>query len=206
MTEIGKLITTGFQAALLKIAHSGFSNAARGLGGMIGCDMTLTASDVSVEPIEEIPQLLGGPEADGVGIYLRFKGDVSGQVMIVIPYAHALELTDMMLGQPAGMTASLGGMERSALSELGNLTGTFFLNAISDLTGNSARPSPPVIMVDMVGAILDVVVSSTEDLGSRVLIFKAVFMCGSKELKINFWVVPDAPTLLKLINHGNSEL
>jgi chemotaxis protein CheC len=149
-------------------------------------------------PLSKIAEMLGGPENDAVGIYLRFEGDLSGQVMLVIPYQQALEFCDMVMDSPLGTTQELGRMERSALSEIGNLTGTFFLNAIAELTKISSHPSPPAVMVDMVGSILDVVVATMGAISDSVMLFKAVFQIGDRKLQADFWIIPDPATLGKL--------
>jgi chemotaxis protein CheC len=89
-------------------------------------------------------------------------------------------------------------MERSALSEIGNLTGAFFLNAIAELTNISSHPSPPAVMVDMVGSILDVVVATMGAISDQVLMFKAAFKIGERKLQADFWIIPDPATLEKL--------
>jgi chemotaxis protein CheC len=153
---------------------------------------------VVLRSFKEIPMLLGGPENDAVGIYLRMEGDLSGHIMLIMPYEKSLEIVDMLMDQPVGTTTTLGSMERSALAEVGNLTGTFFLNALADITGTTARPTPPAVMVDMVSAILDVIVAMVGDIGDKVLMFQTQFSYGDRATQADFWVVPDAETLDKL--------
>jgi chemotaxis protein CheC len=180
------------------IASKGFTNSARGLSQMIGQELSVSSPDVQMVPLSKIAEMLGGPENDAVGIYLRFEGDLSGQVMLVIPYQQALEFCDMVMDSPLGTTQELGRMERSALSEIGNLTGTFFLNAIAELTKISSHPSPPAVMVDMVGSILDVVVATMGAISDSVMLFKAVFQIGDRKLQADSWIIPDPATLGKL--------
>jgi chemotaxis protein CheC len=146
-------------------------------------------------PLAEITYLLGGPETEAVGIYLRAYGQMSGQLMLVVPYLKALELADLIMGSPKGTTSHLGTLERSALAELGNLTGTYFLNALANLTGADTRPSPPAVIVDMVGAILDILLTSSEGLSESVPMIQANFLRGQQEVQGSFWVIPDKSTL-----------
>jgi chemotaxis protein CheC len=112
--------------------------------------------------------------------------------LLIIPYANALELVDMVMGMPAGSTDHLGSMERSALGEVGNMSGAFFLNAISDRIGISARPTPPAVMVDMVGAIIDIIIATTGGVSEQVLLMEANFQDGDRQVEMDFWVIPDA--------------
>ena len=81
--------------------------------------------------------------------------------MLVIPIQRALELVDLLMGQTIGTSKTFGSLERSALAEVGNLTATFFMNSVAKISGIGLRPTPPAVMVDMVGAILDIIIATT---------------------------------------------
>jgi chemotaxis protein CheC len=86
-------------------------------------------------------------------------------------------------------------MEKSALQELGNITGTYFLNYIADNTGSFIRPTPPAVMVDMCGAILDIVIATAGLENEEVLMFDAEFIQGELSIGVQFWVIPDHQTI-----------
>lgn len=184
-----------FQSVLANMANLGIHNAARGMSAMVGENLTVTEPKVTAVPFYEIPTLLGGPETEAVGIYLRVEGSIPGQIMIVIPFEKALELADLTMGEPPGTTKELGAMERSALAELGNLTGSFFLNAIADKAGLAARPSPPAVIVDMVGAIMDIILATADVLCEEVLMIQAKFLRNGRETQADFWLIPDHHTI-----------
>jgi chemotaxis protein CheC len=98
----------------------------------------------------------------------------------------------------------LGSIERSALGELGNLCGSFFLNSIAKTIGASFRPSPPAVMVDMVGAILDIVVATVGGVSEHVLLVHANFIEGSRFVETNFWVIPDMKAFNNIIQKNQS--
>jgi chemotaxis protein CheC len=177
------------------IANEGINNAARGFSGLLGEKLTVNNPGVRMVELKEIPHILGGPENEAIGVYLRAEGDISGQIMLVIPYEKALELVDLLIGNPPNTTQELGSYERSALAEVGNQTGTFFINSLSSLTGFDVRPSPPAVMVDMVGAILDIIVATTGGVSEHVLLMEANFELGNRKVETNFWVIPDEKTL-----------
>jgi chemotaxis protein CheC len=181
---------------LLKImANDGIRHAAEGLSSMVGEVISVAEPDVQLVPLSEVSALAGGPEQEAVGIYLQSQGELTGQIMLVIAYDTALELVDLLLENPPGTTTLLGRMERSALQEIGNLTGSFFLNSVARRTGHSATPSPPAVMVDMVGAISDIVVAISGGVSDYVLLLKGAFLRNGRELKVNFWMIPDAAAL-----------
>lgn len=177
------------------MASQGVHKAAEGLGDMIGEKLTVSEPDVRMVKLREIPSILGGPETEAVGIYLRAYGSVASQIMLILPYERALPLVDLAMGNPEGTTQTLGSMERSCLAEIGNLTGAYFLNAVDTLTGLGARPSPPAVMVDMVGSILDIIIATCGIVTEHVLMFQAKIARGGRDINLDFWVIPDPSAL-----------
>jgi chemotaxis protein CheC len=195
MTNSGEMFNEKLIAYMQVLANEGLPNAAVGFSNLLGQTMTVTEPVVRIVPFADIPNMFGGPEEEAVGIYLKVEGDMPGQMILVIPYPKALELTALLLDVPMESIHMLGSLERSALGEMGNMTGSFFLNSVAKLTGLSVRPSPPAVMVDMVGAILDVIIATTGDLGSYVLMLQATFVFGDRQTETDFWVIPDSNTL-----------
>lgn len=188
-----------FMEKLKSIASEGVHHAASGFSGMVGRKIQFNHPVAKLVPILSIPDLVGRPDEDAVGIYLRFMGDMAGQIMMIIPHKKALELADLLLDIPQGTTQHLGSLERSALGELGNLCGSFFLNSFAGKVNADFRPSPPAVMVDMIGAILDILVATTGSIGEQALLVQANFMDGSRCVEAGFWVIPDLESLEDLI-------
>lgn len=201
--------TPQFSSELIKVlqavAKEGLSSAANGLSTMIGTTLTVKDPCVKMVSVKDIPNALGGPENEAVGIYLKAEGDMSGHFMLVVPYEKALEMVDMLMEQPKGTTEQFGSLERSALAEVGNLTAAFFLNAVASMTGISSRPTPPAVMVDMIGAILDIIVAATGGISDSVLTFQAIFSYADRSVDADFWVIPDPETLNSLIDSKNEK-
>ena len=61
------LETTGVQ---------GFQHAAEGLSGMLGEQIMPTRPATRMVPLVDIPNVMGGPEQEAVGIYLQSEGDL----------------------------------------------------------------------------------------------------------------------------------
>jgi len=182
------------------MAREGIGNAVEGLSQMTGQTITVSQPTVSLVSLYDIPNLLGGPENDAVGVYLRAEGEMSGQIMLIFPYDRALKLVDLLIGEPEGTTQSLGSYERSALAEVGNLCGSFFLNSVASMVGMEARPTPPAVMVDMVAAILDVIIATAAGVSEHVLMLSSTFIQGGREAEASFWVIPD-PRVLNAFLH-----
>jgi chemotaxis protein CheC len=184
-----------FIKTMTELAAAGIKNAAQGFSGLLGHKIDVTPPIVRVVSLFDIPKLTGGPEKEAIGIYLRAEGDISGQIMLILPLLKAMELVDLLMDLDTGTTKTLGTVERSALGEVGNMTGAFFLNAVANMTKTSIRPTPPAVIVDMVGAILDIIIATTGGVSEYVLLMESNFMDGNRVVEADFWVIPDALTL-----------
>jgi chemotaxis protein CheC len=183
---------------LQKIAEEGINHAMDGLSQMVGQELKATPSQISLIDLMEIPNLIGGPETEAVGIYLRAEGQMSGQFMLILTCEKAMEMVDLLMGDNPGSCHELDGIGRSALAEMGNLAGTFFLNTIASLTGLESRPSPPVVMMDMAGAILNVIVETSAENVDQVVMILTSISLRNREVEVNFWYIPDPKAMEEL--------
>jgi len=195
------LIEPHVMEKLKTVAVEGVESAAYGFSKMVGRKIRVGQPSVREVPLLEIPRLLDGPGDDAVGIYLRFKGDLLGQIMLIVPLEKVTGLVDLLMGAPQGTTQEMGSLEKSALGELGNLCGTFFLNALSKAVDASFRPSPPAVMVDMIGALLEIVVATSGDSSNHVLLVQANLADEARLLEVVFWATPDMHTLQSLLEN-----
>lgn len=172
---------------LLKLA---MQHAAHGLSDMVERPITIDVLKVETLSISQFVGHAGSPETEIVGIYLLIEGDFTGQVILMLPIHEAFYLVDLLLGLTPGTTTMLGDLERSALAEVGNLTVSYFLNEIANRTAVSSRPSPPAVMVDMLGAIMDVVTAPMAAITDATLVVETIFQESSRTVLGYFWVLP----------------
>jgi chemotaxis protein CheC len=170
-------------------------NAANGLSSMLSEDLFASEPVFDHVSISQLSKLLGGPETEAAGIYFKSEGALSCQIMLVIPFACSLELSTILLNQKPEQTNELGTLERSALGEIGNIVISYFLNSISQFIGNSVRPSPPAVMVDMVGAMTDIIAANCGKISDEVFMIQAEFANKDRSIETSFWIIPDQQTL-----------
>jgi chemotaxis protein CheC len=195
MKVAGKQLTDEALLRLQSLITHGFENAANGMSTMLGEALTVSHPEVDKFSLVQMSQFMGDPETEAVGIYLRSEGDLGVQMMLVIPYQKALELVDMLMGQEIGTTDKMGSLERSALGEIGNITGTFFLNSIASMTDLTIKPTPPAVVVDMLAAVLDIIIATTGESIEEMLLLKVQISNGSRDMNVSFWVIPDSQIL-----------
>jgi chemotaxis protein CheC len=172
---------------------------ANGLSEVTGRSISNDVPTIQKVPLAEVPDRAGGPEAKMVGIYMVIGGGIHGQAILIMPIESALNLTDLMMNEAPGTSTELGILEQSALSEIGNMTLAYFLNGVAalDEMPDMLRPSPPAIMVDMIGAILNVIITPVAAVRDDLVIIETAFKDPGRTVEGRFWVLPD-PGILDL--------
>ncbi|RLT43855.1 MAG: hypothetical protein DWI58_02635 [Chloroflexi bacterium] len=173
----------------------GTDNAMHGLSEMIGQEIEVRSFGLRRVPVTEIASIVGGADVMAIGIYLTVSGSANGRFMLMYEPRIVYAFVDLLMGQSVGTTSELGEMERSALGEMGNIIGAFFLNAIADATGLDLRPSPPAVMADMAGALLDVVTSDILMTQDETFLAESTFKVAGDEISGLFFVMPSEDLL-----------
>jgi len=173
-----------------KLAQLGSFNAISGLSEMVHQEVKINGVQLDEVSVRNAVSLLGKPEDMNVGIYLLFSGNTSGQILLAFRPEIAFELVDMVMGNPANTTVELGEMERSVLGEMGNIVGTFFLNALANQANTCLAPSPPAVVMDMSASLMDSVMTRALSESESVWVIKLSFSTGERELHGQFLVLP----------------
>lgn len=189
--EIWKRILTEPESDV--ILHAAVRRVGHGLSNMVNKAINGSPPKIKTVPIARVATHAGAPDAEMVGIYLRIESGLRGQAILMLPLSFALNLADLVVGAQRGTSVELGVMERSALAEVGNLTLSYFLNTIASFTENPEmlQPSPPVVMVDMLGAILNIIAAPAAFVSDDLLIIETILRDVEKTVWVRFWVLPD---------------
>ncbi len=182
-----------------QLVSKGTRNAVANLGQMVGQDIRVASFGLKEIPVAEISHLMGGPETETVGIYLTVSGSADGHIMLMYDPEMAYGFVDMLMDLPAGSTQSLGEMEESALGELGNIVGSSFLNALADATGLTLLPSPPSVITDMAGALLDVIAADILLTQDDSFVAETAFQAPDHDISGQFFVIPTHALLTALL-------
>lgn len=197
MTDSSQQYDLGPNSLIHRMASEGIQHAVQGLSEMAGTQLIAAEPTISLVNLFSLPDLLGGSEIEAAGVYLKTEGQMAGQFMLIFPLQKALEMVDLLMGEPTGTNTTLEGMGRSALAEVGNLTGSYFLNAIATLTGLETLPSTPQVICDMVGTIMDVIIATSAEQLSYVIMIQTSILQGDRDVQATFWYVPD-PHVMEL--------
>lgn len=181
--------------ALCEIGNVGAGNSATALSQIINHRIDMKVPRVSIVPLGEVPELVGGADVTVVGVFLRVYGAAPGNILFLLPRDSAFFLVDMIIGKQRGDTQDLDFMDESALMEIGNILAGAYLNALFNLTKLSLLPSIPALAMDMAGAILSVVLVQLGQMGDHALVLETEFQADEGGIKGHFFLVPDPGSL-----------
>ena len=181
--------------ALREIGNVGAGNAATALSQILNRKIEMTVPQVSILPLDDVPDVVGGAEALVAGVYLRVFGPAPGSILFLLPKDSAFYLVDMLMNRPHGTTSVLSALDESALMEIGNILAGAYLNALSFFTKLTLLPSIPALALDMAGALLSIVLIQLGQVGDYALVIETEFTTETEGVKGHFFLIPDPGSL-----------
>lgn len=139
-------------AAIRHIGMIGANHAATALSRLTGARVESSIPEVKVVPFAEVLPLFETVEDPAVGVLLPYGGDIEGHFLQLFPEDGVRTLQEFLLADPAGASPA---MRDSAITETASIMTGAFLTILSRLTGHILMSSPPLLVKDMAGAILD---------------------------------------------------
>jgi chemotaxis protein CheC len=153
--------------------------------------ITLTLDEVRELPLEDVCAELHLGEDLLTMVVLSLQGEIGGEMILTFDEADGRQLVASLVGRPVGDSPQWSDLEKSALTETGNILGCAYLSAITRLIDRQLVPSAPYFIQDYGASVLQqalVVQAMTCD---KVLICRTGFHRQGEELD---WRVLFLPT------------
>jgi chemotaxis protein CheC len=170
--------------ALRELANIASGKAAGALSQMLTREVDISVPRALALPIADAIEACGDPEQMVTAVLIGVAGDFSGQVLLLIPPRQGARLCQMLGVEPGSEVGD------SALREIGNILGTSYLNGLAAMTGLELIPCPPLLQIDMVGALvasLMTQVAGDEDLA---LLLDSELTVAGEPCAIGFMLLP----------------
>lgn len=140
---------------LTELVNISFSKSANALSELTGQRVTLEVPRVNIYPVGELGKALSEKvENEVASVHQLFKGNISGDAMLLINTDSSLLLTDLLIDQPVGTTLEFNNSTREVLIEVGNI----ILNSCLGMFGNLLKVqftfSVPQLKIDSISKML----------------------------------------------------
>ena len=151
---------------------------------MLGQEVELSVPHARALPLADAVAAAGDPEKVITGVVLPLEGDLDALVMLLIPGKDA-EVLCSLLGVEAGTEVG-----ESALSEIGNILGASYMNALAATTGLELLLCPPQLVTDLLASIVATVLAQAAGESDTALFLDTALDLAEHPCEISFLLVP----------------
>jgi chemotaxis protein CheC len=167
--------------------HDASAAMCRWTNGLI----TVTLDQVREIALEEvIAELEIGDELLTM-VVLTIGGEVGGNLILLFDEAGGRQLAASLLGREPGTEPEWSELEKSALTETGNILGCAYVNALTRLIGADLMPSAPYFIQDYGASVVQQAVMTQALTSDRLLLCQIGFRRKDEQLD---WRVVFVPT------------
>lgn len=180
---------------LREVGSIGTGNAATSLSSLIGKPVRIMQPQVRIMEYNEAIEWIGGPEEITAGVMVGMSGQMSGILLAVQQLEFVKLVLESMMDRHVDDYEQLGEMERSALTEVGNIMISTFINALSSLADINIDLTVPGFTIDMQGAIITVPMAAYGGQSNYIMTIGGDFVCSGKEIPCRLLLSPDIRSL-----------
>jgi len=198
--EIEEVVLDAHQKdALCELCNIGMGHATTALAQLVGKTIFFEVPRVWQVKISEVPELIGEKEEPVVGIYLRYRGPITGNILLLFPKQSALLIREIITGQ-ASKELVFDEYQISLLKELGNILVGSYLSVMESFLGMCLVQSVPWFAFDLASAIVDQILIQLGGHSEQAIVIEAEFFVReSPGLKGNFYLIPDPGSLALML-------
>lgn len=180
---------------LKEIGNIGAGNAATSLSQMLAKRIDMNVPEVSLLDYDNVIDSIGGAENVVVGILVSFEGEINGVILFLLKKEFVHLILNSLLGTELKSFEDITELELSALSEIGNIMVSSYVNSISLLTEMKIEITVPSLNIDMSGALLDAVTAEFSEAADKVIFIKEKYFCQDETIYSHMLLLPSMMSL-----------
>lgn len=193
--------------AIKEVGNIGTGNAATALSGLLSRMIHMDVPETELVSIYELADHYGDPMQIVGAVFVRSLGGFQCSLIFIQNEEDAKLMVELLLKQQFGTFIPVDEipqeMTDSALTEVGNIVLSSFLNAINLLLGTKHQISVPGVAHDMLSSILDVVASIYGQMGETALLvnteLRAEGLEEGRKISGHIILIPDPDSLELLL-------
>lgn len=180
---------------LKEIGNIGAGNAATSLSQMLSKRIDMNVPEVSLLDYNNVINSIGGAENVVVGILVSFHGDIDGVILFLLKKEFVHLILNSLMGTELHSFEEISEFEMSALSEIGNIMVSSYVNSISSLTNMVIDITVPSLNIDMSGALLDSVTAEFSEAADKVIFIREKYFCQDETIYSHMLLLPSMSSL-----------
>ena len=179
--------------ALRELANVGAGNAGTALSGLLGRSVDIDVPRAAALSIAEAVAVVGEAHQRVSAVTLDVVGDIEPFVLLIFG-----EQTAAVMCRLLGVTGD-GEDAQSALSEIGNILGSSYVNALAQLTGLELEPAPPRLVSGDLQDVVANAVAAREAGGATALLLDSELSIEGESCALSFLLLPGADGVALLL-------
>lgn len=152
--------------------------------------ITLSLDEVRSIPLEDVCAELNLGDDLLTMVVLSLEGEVGGEMILTFDEENGRQLAASLLGRPVGHDPEWNDLEKSALTETGNILGCAYMNALTRLIDRQLVPSAPYFIRDYGASVLQQALMAQALTCDNVLICRTGFHREGEDLNWRVLFVP----------------
>lgn len=188
---------TNFDIDILgEIGNIGSGNAATALSQILDMPVNLEVPMVQICRLVDVPGILGGPEEPRTAIFFGVTQALNGYILFLLQDDDVKKICNIVCTECEIE-------ETSVISEISNIISGAYVGAIAQMINETVDITPPEVGHDMLGAMLDGVVSTLCEVADKTVVIGTKLIIGEETIPSFYVLLLEQQSLSKLLDYFN---
>lgn len=156
-------------------------------------EIHLSLDEVLEVPLDRVTQVLELGDDLLTMVALDLLSDSGTVILLIFDEINGRRLASTLLREPCDPNAEWSELEKSALTETGNILGCAYMNALTKLVGRPLVPSPPYFIQDYGASVVQQALMTQAMESDTVLVCRTGFHRRDEELNWHVLFLPSVP-------------
>lgn len=186
---------TSFDLDILgEIGNIGGGNAATALSQILNKPVYLEVPMKKLCNLTDVSDVLGGSEEFRTGVFFQISEFLDGYVMFILDNNDTERICNIVSG---GYQVD----PNSVISEIANIISGAYIGALASMLDKKIDLSPPAIGQDMLGSLVDGIISNLCSVGNQTVIIGTKLVIGDETFSGFYVLMLESHSLNKLLDH-----
>ncbi|MBU1166999.1 chemotaxis protein CheC [Patescibacteria group bacterium] len=191
---------------LIEVINIGAGHASTALSQMVDKTVNINVPEMFIGPVEKAQTFIGESEKVKTTVLMNIFGATPGMMFVLFSPDTASKLAELVVEKYGNKDDMTPEMEASALKEVGNVILGASLNALSDFLEISIIQSIPEIANDLLGSVVDSVLSEIGKKSDTALVFKVRFKVEGEDITGQFFFLFEPEATSKILELTKKKL